>query len=120
MGALAVPRGRMSSETDEHIPTCPCCTRVMPAPPVEPGQQKVTRSMAHIAAEVAETYGIPLQELRGPGRPRGLAWARQEAMHRIRTETGNSWTKIGNYFNRDHTTVIYAIRAHDRRQQARA
>jgi chromosomal replication initiator protein len=76
---------------------------------------------------VAEAHNIPIEEMTGPCRKRDFAWPRQEAMYLARTmarrpvtsgKQGNrvSLTNIGRRFgNRDHTTVIGACRAVEKR-----
>ena len=67
-------------------------------------------SMRDIACRVAERHGLTVDDLRGSDRTKRVAWPRQEAMAAIR-ETGRySLPRIGKFFNRDHTTVIHAVR----------
>lgn len=73
-----------------------------------------------IAQQVANQYGIPLEELRGPGRSRRVAWPRQEAMWLMRQVMRNGYPRfsmpqIGTFFDRDHTTVVHAVRAVEKR-----
>lgn len=69
-----------------------------------------------IVRQVAERHGITVEELLGPCRARRFAWPRQEAAYRLRTETPLSFAQIGERLGgRDHTTIIHAIRAHERR-----
>lgn len=80
----------------------------VPAPATQP-------NMKDIAAEVAARRGVSIAEMKGPVRTRSIAWARQEAMYlmaNVRTPDG-SWRysspQIGAFFNRDHTTVLFAV-----------
>lgn len=75
------------------------------------------KPMSEIAEEVADKYGVTVQQLKGEGQGRWISHPRQEAMWRMRKETPNSTTKIGQFFGRDHTTVIHAVKAHERRLQ---
>ncbi|MCX6469483.1 chromosomal replication initiator protein DnaA [Williamsia herbipolensis] len=61
-----------------------------------------------ILAITAEYFGISVDELRGPGKTRSLAQARQISMYLCRELTDLSLPKIGETFDRDHTTVMYA------------
>ena len=67
-------------------------------------------STAIIMAATAEYFEITVEELRGPGKTRPLAQARQVAMYLCRELTDLSLPKIGQAFGRDHTTVMYAER----------
>jgi hypothetical protein len=78
-------------------------------------------SIRAIAQRVANQYGISLDELRGPGRSRRVAWPRQEAMYLMRQVMRNGYPRyslplIGAFFgDRDHTTVLHAVRAVEKR-----
>ncbi|SIR99214.1 chromosomal replication initiator protein DnaA [Williamsia sterculiae] len=61
-----------------------------------------------ILAITAEYFDVSVEELRGPGKARSIAQARQISMYLCRELTDLSLPKIGETFNRDHTTVMYA------------
>ncbi|WP_299569641.1 chromosomal replication initiator protein DnaA [uncultured Williamsia sp.] len=61
-----------------------------------------------ILAITAEYFNISVDELRGPGKTRSIAQARQISMYLCRELTDLSLPKIGETFDRDHTTVMYA------------
>jgi len=65
---------------------------------------------AMVMAETADPFHMSLDELRGPGRSANVALARQIAMYLCRDLTDLSLPKIGQAFERDHTTVIHAYR----------
>jgi chromosomal replication initiator protein len=67
-------------------------------------------STAIIMAATSEYFETTVEELRGPGKTRSLAQARQVAMYLCRELTDLSLPKIGQAFGRDHTTVMYAER----------
>ncbi|BBY06388.1 chromosomal replication initiator protein DnaA [Mycobacterium noviomagense] len=67
-------------------------------------------SAATIMAATAEYFDTTVEELRGPGKTRALAQSRQIAMYLCRELTDLSLPKIGQAFDRDHTTVMYAER----------
>ena len=71
--------------------------------------------MAEILAEVAARHCLPIAALTGRRMTRDVAWARQEAMWEMRTRTRHSTVVIGNLFNRDHTTVMHGVKAHEAR-----
>jgi hypothetical protein len=73
-----------------------------------------------IMYEVAVKHGIRLEDLRSPIRIKRFVLARHEAMWEIkRQRPGLSLPQIGRLFgNRDHTTVLHAIRKHQERLDA--
>lgn len=84
-------------------------------PPSPPAPYAETE---RILAEVADKHGLTLGDLTGRRVFHRIAHARHEAMWRIARERPHlSLPAIGKLFNRDHTTVIHALRAHERRLQ---
>ena len=65
---------------------------------------------ASILAVIAEYFDVSLDELLGPGRVHNLVYSRQIAMYLCRELTDLSLPRIGETFNRDHTTVMHAER----------
>jgi len=69
-------------------------------PPLDP--EEVIRT-------VADYYGVEVSALRGPGRHKKLALARQVAMYLLREDAGRSLTEIGRLLGgKDHSTVLHA------------
>jgi hypothetical protein len=75
--------------------------------------------MASIVADVAAAHRLPVADLMGLSRLKGVVVARQEAMWRIRQVmwadgVTHRYTlpQIGRHFSRDHTTVIHACKRH--------
>ena len=63
---------------------------------------------------VAAHFNLNIQELLSPRRSRSLARPRQIAMSLAKQHTTNSLPDIGRKFsNRDHTTVIHAVKKID-------
>ena len=63
---------------------------------------------------VASHFNLNIQELLSPRRSRSLARPRQIAMYLAKQHTTNSLPEIGRKFsNRDHTTVIHAVKKID-------
>jgi len=63
---------------------------------------------------VASHFNLNIHELLSPRRPRSLARPRQIAMYLAKHYTTNSLPDIGRKFsNRDHTTVIHAVKKID-------
>jgi chromosomal replication initiation ATPase DnaA len=69
--------------------------------------------MRRIAMAVAARHGVSLAQMRGP--QRRFARARQEAFALLRATGHFSLPQIGRWFNKDHTTVLFGARAHERR-----
>ena len=63
-----------------------------------------------IISQVCKFYNVDESVLRSTQRNKGVAEARQIAMYLIRKLTNLSLPDIGKEFNRDHSTVLYAIR----------
>ncbi len=73
-----------------------------------------TISVEHIQNLVASHFNLNIQELLSPRRSRSLARPRQIAMYLAKQHTTNSLPDIGRKFsNRDHTTVIHAVKKID-------
>lgn len=64
-----------------------------------------------IAMHVCNYFNIERVELSMPTRKRTVVTARQIAMTLIKENTKLPLTQIGKLFNRDHSTVIYAMEA---------
>ena len=63
-----------------------------------------------IISQVCKFYSVDEEKLRGTQKTKGISEARQVAMYLIRKLTNLSLPDIGKEFNRDHSTVLYAIR----------
>lgn len=64
---------------------------------------------------VADSHGVTVADLVGPRRDQQIARARHHAMHQLHSELGLSSPVIGRLLgNRDHTTVLYGLRAFER------
>lgn len=73
-------------------------------------------TIAEIQTAVAYFYHIPPREMTSARRARSIAYPRQVAMYLARTMTPKSYPHIGRLFgNRDHTTVLHAVRAVEKR-----
>jgi chromosomal replication initiator protein len=79
------------------------------APVLNSAAAKLEASPETIMRAVAETFGIPAEELRGNSRRREISMARQVGMFLMRQHTALSLPKIGQEFGgKDHTTVLYS------------
>ena len=62
-----------------------------------------------IISEVAKTYNISEEDILSNRKTASLVLARQVAMYIARETTDLSYKAIGEYFGRDHTTVLYNV-----------
>ena len=75
-------------------------------------------TIAEIQQAVSTYFAIPMIEMKSARRGRDAAHARQIGMYLARELTAHSLPMIGREFGkRDHTTVIYGIRAVEGRMQ---
>jgi chromosomal replication initiator protein len=63
-----------------------------------------------IALKVAAAFDVKPKDLRGPSRLRTILVARQVAMYLAHDAAGFSLPAVGRAFDRDHTTVLHAVR----------
>lgn len=61
-----------------------------------------------IQRTVAEHFDLRPSDMTGKKRSKDIAWPRQIAMHLSRTMTSQSFPVIGEAFNRNHATILYA------------
>lgn len=73
-----------------------------------------------IQRETARYYKVAVEDLRQDRRMKQLAHARQMAMYLARTLTKSSFPEIAQKFNKDHSTVISAVRKVERLLQTDA
>jgi len=70
-----------------------------------------TITMEAIVKVVTASYGISIETLKLKGRGgKEAVLARQTAMYLIRSLLKKSFEHIGKYFNRDHSTALYACK----------
>ena len=86
---------------------------------IQIGEQVNSKYVAvlKVINEVSDATGIPVAAIRGPRRTAKLALVRQFAMYVAREETDAPITTIAAAFNRDHSTVIYGIKAEAARRE---
>jgi len=65
--------------------------------------------VAEIIVTVAERYGFTYADILGPRRTAMVVRAREQAMLESR-RMGFSYTELGSYFGKHHTTVLEACR----------
>lgn len=71
--------------------------------------QEVKVEMVDVLRQVASHYNMPPEVIRGSGRVREVVVPRQVAQYLIRELTDHSLPEIGQFFGRDHSTVMHAI-----------
>ncbi len=74
-----------------------------------PGHEAKAVDPQEILYATASSYGFSVDDLRGPSRKQPLVLCRQIAMYLCRDLTDLSLPKIGDLFQRDHTTVLHAV-----------
>jgi len=89
---------------------------------LRPGSSGVARddagvapSMAAIQEAVSSVLGVPRSDLVSARRTARIARARQLAMYLARELTSLSLAQIAREFDRDHTTVLHAVRSVSKR-----
>ena len=84
-----------------------------PPPPLPPLAAPAETPARRILNEVAEKHKMPVASFRSKSRMMPFINLRHEACYRLSTELGFSLMQIGRLMgNRDHTTVLNAIRRH--------
>ena len=68
------------------------------------------KQLDEIQKKVAEHFNISVKELQSSRRARTVARPRQVAMYLAKQLTSRSLPEIGRKFDRDHTTVMHAVR----------
>ena len=71
-------------------------------------EAKAVINVEAIQRTVAEHFDLRTSDITGKKRSKDIAWPRQIAMHLSRTMTSQSFPVIGEAFNRNHATILYA------------
>lgn len=74
-------------------------------------ERRGRQTMEKMARAVANEYGVNVKQLKAPGRSQPEARIRQEAMASM-YEEGYGPKEIGDFFNRNKGTVVYAVNKH--------
>ena len=67
-------------------------------------------SAKQVIDKVAKYYDVSSKDLYGKSRVKNIKSARQVAMYLLNDELGLSTIKIGNEFDKDHTTIMHGIK----------
>jgi hypothetical protein len=84
------------------------------APPAPP-ERTVPGRLQLLVRCAAELSGQPERALMGRARTAPIARVRQALYWLLRHRAQRSLSEIGNFFDRDHTTVLHGLRAHEAR-----
>lgn len=71
--------------------------------------ESATLRPTDVLASVAHSFGVTVDAITGPARTKYVSSVRREACRRL-VDLGLSLSEVGAMLNRDHTTVLYAIR----------
>ncbi len=71
-------------------------------------ESKAAVNVDIIQRTVAEHFDLRQSDILGKKRSKDVAWPRQIAMHLSRTMTSQSFPVIGEAFDRNHATILYA------------
>lgn len=68
-------------------------------------------SINRVIEMVCEHFSVSIERLRSKNRSRNICYPRHVAMYLIYQHCMKSCQNVGNWFNRDHTTVLHAIKS---------
>ncbi|RTR27050.1 chromosomal replication initiator protein DnaA [Deinococcus radiophilus] len=71
--------------------------------------QEVQVEMPEVVRAAAQLFEVTTEQIKGTGRARDIVVPRQIAMYLIREMTEHSLPEIGQFFGRDHSTVMHAV-----------
>lgn len=80
---------------------------------LKPAPAPVIRTIEEIVAAAAYKFNITIEQLQSPSRKRDLSEVRMMVFKLAYQFSGKPFIKIGKYFNRDHSTVIYGCKTCD-------
>lgn len=78
-------------------------------------ESNILKSKARIMVDsICEKHEVPFRIIMGCCRMHKTLAARHEAIIAVRYLTGWSLTRLGRFFNKDHTTILHVLRKHER------
>jgi len=86
-------------------------------PEKEPEPEKLPRSSdprVNILRDCANEYGCTVEDIMGASRRTNVMFARRKAIWLIYARGRMSKAAVGRYLNKDHTTVVYALRKYEK------
>lgn len=81
--------------------------------PRGPTTKKMKQNAARILRDVCEAHGVTLEDFMGIRKLRSLVQARMEFSYIMNKKHGWSYSKIGQFVQRDHTTILHQIRRYE-------
>lgn len=74
------------------------------------------RDLLDLCADLARQHGATVDEVLSPSRSPRVSHARQAIWYALRhhSERRYSYPDLGRLFGRDHSTIIYGVRAYER------
>lgn len=73
-----------------------------------------------ILDRVSADRGVTAAEIMGRSKVHKIAHARHEVIARAVHDLGWSKSRVGRKFDLDHTSIIHAVRAHEKREKEQA
>jgi len=107
-------RARIVNPKLKMPPAEPICTP-LEEPQREPEPKtypRITDPRVDILLNCASEYDCTFADIMGPSRRTNVSLARRKAIWLIYARGRMSKSSVGRYFNKDHTTVIHALRSY--------
>lgn len=73
-------------------------------------QKKTPNSVECIIYSIEQETGVTFEQMCGTSRKREIVYARHYTMYLIKERLKWAWVHIGKLFNKDHSTVIHAVK----------
>lgn len=115
--AHAVETIALKSRLSPHLPLSLPSIQEFLKDLVEKGQKEAL-SPAKILKAVSDEFGLKVSDLQGKGQNREISVPRQIAMHLCRIHLKMPLMKIGDLFERDHSTVMTAIKQAEKMRES--
>ncbi len=115
--AHAVETIALKSRLSPHLPLSLASIQEFLKNLIEKGQKEAL-SPARILKAVSDEFGLKVSDLQGKGQNREISVPRQIAMHLCRIHLKIPLMKIGELFERDHSTVMTAIRQAEKMRES--
>lgn len=105
--------------TSEHLAVIAAYKRDLPAilegndpfkSPMRISGWQDSLSLSAVMDEVSIHFGVKISDIKSQRRGRNISWPRQIFCYLARHHTDKTFAQIGNFVNRDHTTVMHAIK----------
>lgn len=105
---------QLRSRVEKRPPDLAMARASVGNPPQRPGGELTIQT---VITTVTDFYNVKLTDLQSKRRPRSVTTPRQVCMYLLRMNTRHSLEEIGGHFGgRDHTTVMHAMKAIEKRR----